>query len=142
VGVGGGWTEESGNREERRESLGPAHAAKSTRGWHHTDRGPAETLDGEDTRRLASTRAVVRSNTMPMSQLETQRLLETTFQEVIGLARRRDEAAAPLGQAVAAAGWECEALGKASSCPRERPHRAERQTDHEHNELGTDLVRL
>lgn len=76
VGVGEGWTEESGSKEERQEWSGPAHAAKSKRDSRRTDRGPAESLDGEDSRRLGSKQAEERSSTMQMSQLETQRLLE------------------------------------------------------------------
>jgi hypothetical protein len=43
---------------------------------------------------------------------------------------------------LAEAGWECEALGEASSChsaDHGLPHLGERQVDHSQNELGTDL---
>jgi hypothetical protein len=70
VGVGARrWTEGSGSREVHQGSSGPAHAEKSTRGSHHTDRDPAGSFDGEDTRRLGSRVVVVRPSMAQMGQL-------------------------------------------------------------------------
>ena len=138
--------EEEGSTAWHRAWVELEYGAKRRHGSRHRNRRFEGKLVAEAEEHSMVERRVgaeaARWSTRRQKWLERQRWSEKSAQDKDTHGPSSDGLAVTLSQGLAEATWECEAPERLSSCHSAVhgfPHRAGSQTNHEQNELGTDL---